>query len=100
MNDIEKAIEHFKKRNFRLKANPVCQDIKERVEKQNYEIERNNLAISALEKQTAKKVKRIKINDRNVDFKCPSCNKFVAYEFCLDCGQKLDWEVKNETNTI
>ena len=50
-NNIERAIENFKKRNNGLKNNPVCQDVPERVNKQNYEIERNNLAIAALEKQ-------------------------------------------------
>jgi len=51
MNEIEKAIKSFKKRNKGLKNNPVCQDIQERVDKQNYEIVRNNIAIEALEKQ-------------------------------------------------
>ena len=50
-SDIEKAIKHFTKRNFWLKANPVCQRVQKRVDKQNYEIQRNVLAISALEKQ-------------------------------------------------
>jgi len=45
------AIKNFEKRNFWLKANPVCQNIKERVDKQNAEIERNMLAVSALREQ-------------------------------------------------
>jgi Zn finger protein HypA/HybF involved in hydrogenase expression len=81
MSDAEKAI-------YTLKND---YDIKTLHKKYNATRQAIDLAILALEKQTAKKIQRIKINDRNIDFKCPSCNKFVAYEFCLDCGQKLDW---------
>ena len=52
----EEAILNFEKRNFWLKANPVCQSIQERVDKQNAEMERNELALAALrEKQEREK---------------------------------------------
>lgn len=45
----EEAAKAFEKRNFWLNANHVCQSIPERVKKQQNEIERNSLAIVALQ---------------------------------------------------
>lgn len=62
-----------------------------------------NTAIEALEKQLAKKP--IEINDAYTpkigEFrvaKCPNCGHEVSdrFDVCLDCGQNLDWSVKNE----
>lgn len=62
-----------------------------------------NTAIKALEKQLAKKP--IEINDAYTpkigEFrvaKCPNCGHEVSdrFDVCLDCGQNLDWSVKNE----
>lgn len=55
-----------------------------------------DLAIEALEKQTPKAVQTI--NDNESYFVC-SCGFTVGYfedfrehKYCLNCGQKLDWE--------
>lgn len=62
-----------------------------------------NTAIEALEKQLAKKP--IEVNDAYTpkigEFrvaKCPNCGHEVSdrFDVCLDCGQNLDWSVKNE----
>lgn len=62
-----------------------------------------DLAIEALEKQLVKKP--IEINDAYTpkigEFrvaKCPNCGHEVSdrFDVCLDCGQNLDWSVKNE----
>ena len=61
------------------------------------------IAIEALEKQLAKKP--IEVNDAYTpkigEFrvaKCPNCGHEVSdrFDVCLDCGQNLDWSVKNE----
>ncbi len=58
------------------------------------------ITIDALKKQTPKKVKDI--DDNYSYFEC-SCgftvgymNDFREHKYCLDCGQKLDWEEENE----
>lgn len=60
-----------------------------------------NTAISALEKQVEKKIKR-SCNKKVLGI-CPECGRvFWLYDFdepdyCSVCGQKLDWsEVKSE----
>ena len=62
-----------------------------------------NTAIEALEKQLAKKP--IEVNDAYTpkigEFrvaKCPNCGHEVSdrFDVCLDCGQNLEWSVKNE----
>lgn len=65
-----------------------------------------DLAVSALEKQIAKKPRRIVV-DRVVDiytgeeyafignkFLCPCCNKLLKKDIgvCLECYQRIDWE--------
>lgn len=39
-------------------------------------------AISAVEKQTPKKV---------LDYKCPVCGRLVGFTHCERCGQRLEW---------
>lgn len=63
-----------------------------------------NVAISALNKQTPRKVVFVHPlqYDDNGDYMCPTCNYGTVYNayghqslFCPYCGQKLDWtEVK------
>ena len=51
------------------------------------------LIVQALEKQTPKKISSAL---------CPSCKKYLTTQhlnqkyYCVYCGQKLDWSVKNE----
>ena len=57
-------------------------------------IERNNIAIKALEKQIARKpIRKPNLDWTNEEVTCPTCNRFVSEfrnQYC-DCGQKLDW---------
>lgn len=57
-------------------------------------IERNNIAIKALEKQIPKKpIRKPNLDWTNEEVTCPSCNRNVSKyrnKYC-DCGQKLDW---------
>jgi transcription initiation factor IIE alpha subunit len=53
------------------------------------------LAMQALEKQVPQKPS---IEDEMGYFMCPNCNAAINYtsdredhKFCLNCGQKLDW---------
>ncbi len=74
------------------------------------------IAISALEKQTLKKVTEEKcihedwescndcenVSNCSLGDKCPCCNNNLDYDcgekynYCPDCGQKLDWSVEDE----
>ena len=60
------------------------------------------LIIEGLEKQIAKRPKKIEIEGyRYTDtYKCPTCEgnfsgTGIAY-YCYRCGQKLDWSVEDE----
>ena len=60
------------------------------------------IAIEALEKQIAKKPKKIEVEGyRYTDtYRCPICEgnfsgTGIAY-YCYRCGQKLDWSVEDE----
>lgn len=71
------------------------------------DMEMTKIALSALEKQVAKKpkahtvdVERLKIDDviffkGTTVYRCPNCNDFISriYDFCYKCGQALDWRV-------
>ena len=52
-------------------------------------------SIEALEKQIPKKPKT---DNRYVMHICPWCNDFVkgSYNYCQNCGQKLNWESESE----
>lgn len=57
----------------------------------------------SVDKQKPQKVKRISVLTYEV-VECPICQKeFVTkfhkddYDYCPSCGQKLDWEVGNDT---
>ena len=55
-----------------------------------------DMAIKALEKQIHKKPieKEHIMLDGYMIYKCPVCDKRVEfYNFCQNCGQKLDWSV-------
>lgn len=85
MNEIENAIRHLKVGNFTGKQ--------------------LDLAISALEKQVPKKpiVGKYDYLLEQIEIKCPTCSGMVGinngdeidilFNFCPDCGQKLDREV-------
>ena len=60
------------------------------------------MCIEALEKQIAKKPKKIEVEGyRYTDtYRCPTCEgnfsgTGIAY-YCYRCGQKLDWSVEDE----
>ena len=61
------------------------------------DIEALKVGISALEKQTPKKVLNLMLNDGDgyliKVFKgiCPYCQCIVTNEYCSRCGQALDW---------
>ena len=51
----------------------------------------NDLVIYAMEKQRPKKP--IVISKGEEEYSgCPVCNKFVFDDYCLFCGQAIDWE--------
>ena len=59
------------------------------------------LAIEALEKQIPKKPIIKKWSGGNKTYNCPSCdcdyNRFyISKEYCMYCGQKIDWEEVEE----
>ena len=60
------------------------------------------VVVDALEKQIAKKPKKIEVEGyRYTDtYRCPTCEgnfsgTGIAY-YCYHCGQKLDWSVEDE----
>ena len=84
----EEALNLFKRRNRNLHNNPPA-NIPERLKRQKTEIERNEMAINALEKQIPKKV----IEYVKGRYCCPLC-KAIRYSnapYCEHCGQALDW---------
>jgi RNA polymerase-binding transcription factor DksA len=56
------------------------------------------MAISALEKQMPKKIKKFTYPKNIVYMYCPECDEGIDENnlFCSRCGQKIDWEVENE----
>ena len=58
----------------------------------------SSLAISVLEKQMPKKIKKFTYPKNIVYMYCPECDEGIDENnlFCSRCGQKLDWEVENE----
>ena len=66
-----------------------------------YSLPALDLAIEALEKQIAKKPKKIKLR-QGTQWLCPACGSTVAglgvgiYKefYCNECGQRQDWEVE------
>ena len=108
MNDIERAIDDLKDINIILKTQHMCKVLDDELTKKDVEDYRNrfasvNLAISALEKQMPKKVECF--NGLN-ETCCPECHFVFGYSmelgeydgenynYCVECGQKLDWEVE------
>ena len=64
--------------------------------------EKLDMCIEALEKQIARKPKKIEVEGyRYTDtYRCPTCEgnfsgTGIAY-YCYRCGQKLDWSVEDE----
>ena len=57
------------------------------------------IAIQALEKQIPKKPLFGTVRN-DTTYHCGSCKKFIGfydtriYEYCHNCGQKLDWQTK------
>lgn len=106
MNDIERAIEDLKDINTILKTQHMCKVLDDELTKKDVEDYKSrfasvNLAISALEKQTPKKI----IYDYGLnETRCPRCNTIFGYTYeedetedmyyapyCYECGQCLDW---------
>ena len=59
------------------------------------------MCIDALEKQIKKKVERYSCNTiGEMTFNCPSCNleyyvtDYEDFNYCPNCGQKIDWGVE------
>ena len=120
MNDIERAIDVQQKliKKWENRAKELEEVIKKypwdrdgieydfgdwreaELKRRKEQIEIALITIDALKKQTPKKVKDI--DDNYSYFEC-SCgftvgymNDFREHKYCLNCGQKLDWEVVNE----
>jgi hypothetical protein len=53
------------------------------------------MAIKSLEKQIPKKPKERQGTTYSF---CPCCDSNNIYEYCGDCGQKIDWSDTNEQN--
>ena len=89
MNDIEKAINVISNLKH-LIINIIGNEINEK---------EFDTAISALEKQIPKKPQEVDIDFST--FICPNCLSTIMYtdekethNYCLKCGQKLDWRVE------
>ena len=57
-------------------------------------IERNNIAIQALEKKIAKKPDEMMDLFGDIEYNCRVCGEIIEknyYAYCPTCGQKLDW---------
>jgi len=103
-NDIEKAIDALKMDNDLMEFDPNTGEerpIESQNELNQCVYKANLLAISALEKQIAKKPKKIKLR-QGTQWLCPACGSTVAglgvgiYKefYCNECGQRQDWEVE------
>ena len=58
------------------------------------DMEMTIIALSALEKQIPKKIKRRVITSGIILYHCPVCNEHyyqINLNFCQHCGQALDW---------
>ena len=87
MNDIEKAKEYFYNQ---MEIGKIESD---------YQQEIFEIAISALEKQIPKKPQEVDVDFST--FVCTNCLSTIMYtdekethNYCLKCGQKLDWRVE------
>lgn len=108
----EQAVKAFENRNFWLDKNPVCQAIPERVVKQRSEIERNELAITALlEKQERDQPKLLSIEELQQmsgepiwveDFKMWAIVSCETEGYCANipfanavskCGSRFGWDI-------
>ena len=65
------------------------------------EKEERDICIEALEKQIKRKVERYSCNTiGEMTFNCPSCNleyyvtDYEDFNYCPNCGQKIDWGVE------
>lgn len=91
---LEETVEYFRD------MSEGCAELRPRFQD---DMEMTKIALSALEKQVAKKpkahpvdVEKLKIGNWckiTTIYRCPNCNRIVsqAYEFCRICGQALDW---------
>lgn len=81
-----------------LKAIDLLKLHKRRAMKDCAFVEEFDLAIQALEKQVPKKP--MSMQSREPEYMCTTCGfKFygTSMTICLHCGQRLNWEVENET---
>ena len=93
MNDIEKAIEIYKDNIWHMEQNPDAFES---------DLPRFKLVLQALEKQIPKKCET---DEENNFYNCPCCNEDLMgcygendeiANYCLWCGQKLDWSDNSE----
>ena len=87
----QEAIENFKEENKILSQYAETKFQKEVFAKK---IERNNIAIKALEKQIPKKRDEMMGLFGDIEYNCRACGQLIEknyYAYCPTCGQKLDW---------
>ena len=87
----QEAIENFKGENKILSQYAETKFQKEVFAKK---IERNNIAIKALEKQMPKKRDEMMGLFGDIEYNCRVCGQLIEknyYAYCPTCGQKLDW---------
>lgn len=88
MNNIEKAIDYLIKNSHKMNEH-----------NNNYATQSIKIAISALEKQIPRKPQEVDVDFST--FVCPNCLSTIMYtdekethNYCLNCGQRLDWSVE------
>lgn len=92
----QEAIENFKGENKIL-----SQYVESKFQKEVFakKIERDNMAIKALEKQIAKKPIYSRLYATTPDMNCPVCNATLLTDepnYCKRCGQKFNWGDEEE----
>lgn len=99
---VEDTIENLKELKDIMKNKVIFQNLHGRGKKDAEEIDFDfGRAIEALKKQIPKKVFKVNIPKTNwskktIRYECPVCHKINHYhetDFCILCGQALDWNV-------
>ncbi|NMB98141.1 MAG: zinc ribbon domain-containing protein [Clostridiaceae bacterium] len=100
MNDIKKSIEVLKEQI--IKNEKILDGLPEKARARATDlsnvVKACHVAISVLEKQMPKKIKKFTYPKNIVYMYCPECDEGIDENnlFCSRCGQKIDWEVENE----
>ncbi len=92
MTVIERAIESAKNRKYKLEED-LSYDISDKHRKKaEGQKEVMQVTIDALEKQIPKKPNLDqKDGNGNVVERCPNCLSFGILDYCMRCGQAIDW---------